>query len=72
MPKYSPDFFTSIDIKTANITNSGTSGKLQIFNMGGIGRFFASPSCLKVIKLILSENDDGDFELHQKALRTFW
>jgi len=51
MPKYSPDFFTSIDIKTAKITNSGTSGKLQMFNMGGIGRFFASPSSLNLDRM---------------------
>ncbi|XP_065578617.1 peroxisomal multifunctional enzyme type 2-like [Artemia franciscana] len=29
-------------MNTVKITNSGTSGKLQMFNMGGIGRFFES------------------------------
>jgi len=35
-------FFLSVKIKTAEITDSGTSGKLQIFNMGGIGRLIES------------------------------
>ena len=61
-------FFTSIDIKTAKITNSGASGELQMFNMGGKGKFFASPSSLNSIEINALPLYDSKLETNTKNL----